>query len=161
MKSIENINQKKRRVAGKVYYLRQYIEDLNKLLFCEVTSDLLISLIETDSFFDKFPISSFELKRKETLNFADKEKLLSITHKEISSWTSPYYVYLIGVEYCGMIEVPSLNSFNWDFNFEDETHGAVMFVRKDGKEKLVLDFYEEFSQYFMDIEIYRFVENKE
>lgn len=33
--------------------------------------------------------------------------------------------------------------------------GIIVFIRQDKKEELVLDFYEEDFQYFLDIEIYR------
>lgn len=41
---------------------------------------------------------------------------------------------------------------------EDEKSGIIVFIRQDKKEELVLDFYEEDFQYFLDIEIYRPIE---
>lgn len=157
MNNNETIKQKKRRLAGKIHYLQPYVKDLNKLLFCEVTPDMLTSVVETDLFFEAFPHSSFELKRKETFSFDDKEKMLTLLHKEVLSWNSPYYIYIMNVEYCGMLEIPSLDSFNWNTKFIDD---IISLVRKNGKEKIVIDFYEEFSEYLIDVGIYRLIEKQ-
>ena len=56
-----------------------------------------------------------------------------------------------------MLEIPSLDSFNWNTKFIDD---IISLVRKNGKEKIVIDFYEEFSEYLIDVGIYRLIEKQ-
>ena len=67
---------------------------------------------------------------------------------------------LTNVKECGLLPIPNLSVFNWNFKYEDEKSGIIVFIRQDKKEELVLDFYEEDFQYFLDIEIYRPIECK-
>ena len=45
---METLEQKKRRLAGKVKYLDIYIRTLNRITFKEVDSSMLLSVVETD-----------------------------------------------------------------------------------------------------------------
>lgn len=52
MNNNETYEQKRRRLFGKVNFLPAYLQQLNKLLNIEVTADMLLSIVKTDSFLE-------------------------------------------------------------------------------------------------------------
>lgn len=155
MNNNETYEQKRRRLFGKVNFLPAYLQQLNKLLNIEVTADMLLSIVKTDSFLEQIDFDSDTLFYKETISFEDKEKLQRIVRSKLLDWNANYMMELTNVKECGLLPIPNLSVFNWDFKYEDEKSGIIVFIRQDKKEELVLDFYEEDFQYFLDIEIYR------
>lgn len=143
----------KRRTVGKVYYLQSYLKDLTCLLQRKVTSEELFSLNETDTFFESAP--EWKIFNKITLNFSNKDVLLKFIQQNILNWETSYMIYLSDVQYCGLLEIPTLSDFNWNFHFNDEHCGLICFIRKDYKEKIVLDFYEADLNNFIDVDILR------
>ena len=57
-------------------------------------------------------------------------------------------------EICGISELNDINHFNVDFSFEDEHTGTIILYSYDLDNELLIDFYEEYSEYYMDIELY-------
>lgn len=151
--SKEDLNIIKRNTTGKVYYLQQYLKDLTRLLQRNVISEELLSLNKTDLFFQHIP--KWKIIHKVTLNFSDKESLVKFIQQNILTWDTSYMMYLSNIEYCGMLRIRTLSHFNWNFRFDDELCGLICFIREDYKEKIVLDFYEEDLDYFIDVEILR------
>ena len=49
--------------------------------------------------------------------------------------------------------IPNLSAFNWDFKFDDDPNGIIILTRQDGREEIVLDFYEEDDQNLLDIKL--------
>lgn len=119
---------------------------------------MLLSIVKTDSFLEQIDFDSDTLFYKETISFEDKEKLQRIVRSKLLDWNANYMMELTNVRECGLLPIPNLSVFNWDFKYEDEKSGIIVFIRQDKKEELVLDFYEEDFQYFLDIEIYRPIE---
>lgn len=148
-------NLKWRAFIGRIHYLPAYLKDLSALLQREVSAEELWSLPDTEAFFKKSREVNLKMVFKETLNFSDKLSLLRIAHENVEQWDSPYMMYLSDVETCGLLEIPTLSCFNWNFQFTDEHCGIIFFIRKDKREKIVLDFYEEYSEYFIDVEVFR------
>lgn len=151
----ETYEQKKRRLSGKVNFLPKYLQTLNQLLKIEVTADMLLSIVETDTFFKQINFDNNTLFYKRTIPFNDKKKLKTIICSQLLDMNAPYMVELSNVELCGLLPIPNLYIFNWNFKYDDEDKGLIIFIRQDKKEELVLDFYEENFQYLLDIEIYR------
>lgn len=151
--NIHSIELKKRETVGKVYYLNNYLNDLNNIVKNEVTENDLISLKEVDDFYNSLP--QFQLYYSKTLRFEDKLNLYQDIKNNISDWDYSYMIYLTNGNYCGLLKILSLSYFNWNFSFEDERYGLIILIREDGKEKILLDFYEENSIEFIDIKIYK------
>ncbi len=151
----ESIEQRRRFYVGKYYYRETYLKDLSRLLLRDVTETELLSIGETDAFLERFSKENLETHLKFTMGFDDKEQLRALLLQHITKWTVPYMMYLSNVENCGLIEIPTLYDFNWDFKYSDETHGSVYFKRKDYKEKILLDYYEEYNEYYLDLEIWK------
>lgn len=49
--------------------------------------------------------------------------------------------------------IPNLSAFNWDFKFDDAPNEIIILTRQDGREEIVLDFYEEDDQNLLDIKL--------
>ena len=153
---MESLEQKKRRLFGK-QYLPKYLEELERLLVIDVKKEDILSIIETDYFIN---ITSCNLKGKKpaykkTILFSDKEKLKEIIEREVLIMDAPYLMYLSYSLDCGLMKIPNLYCFNLNFSFYDEHAGIIEFTRDDGKESILLDFYEEKDKQFLDIEIFR------
>lgn len=136
-----------------------YLKDLSSLLQRDIKKEELLSLAETDAFFNKYLNQPRITIYKKTLNFADKHALNCAVREHMSEWEVPYMIYLSEVDCCGLLEIPSLSCFNWNFQFNDEQAGLICFIRKDGYEKLLLDFYEDDLNLFIDVEIERINNN--
>lgn len=155
MNKMETLVQKKRRLFGRKY-LPKYLEELSRLLGRNVESTELLSIVQTDEFLDS--TSYFQKQEpyyKRIIRFSDKEFLKVILHKTIIGWNVPYMIYLSDSLYCGLMKISSLFCFNWNFNFDDEQAGLIIFTRMDGEEKIVLDYFEESSEQMLEIRIYK------
>lgn len=148
-------NPKWTEFVGQIHYLPTYLKSLSSLLQRNVKKEELVPLTESDVFLKKYLNQPREIIYQKILNFTDKTSLINIVHEHISEWEVPYMIYLCEVEYCGLLEIPSLSCFNWNFQFNDEQDGLIGFIRKDACEKILLDFYEEYSQLFIEIKIER------
>lgn len=148
-------NPKWREFTGKVYYMPNYLKELSILLQRNVVAEDLLSLSETDSFFEQSRNKSEEIVYKSTLDFTNKQFLLDCVHENVENWDTPYMIYLCDVDHCGLLEIDTLSDFNWNFKFTDEHCGFIGFIRKDMNERIVLDYYEENTKLLIDIEIYR------
>lgn len=47
-----------------------------------------------------------------------------------------------------------IDFFNADFQYEDEHSGLIVFYDRSLTNSLVIDFYEEWNEYYYDLEIY-------
>jgi len=153
---MENLEQKKRRIFGKKY-LSNYLEELNKLFKIDISQDDLLSIVDTDEFINNTAIA---LKNRvptytETILFTDKIKLKEILNKKVSKANVPYNIFLSYSLDCGLARIPNLSFFNLDFSFFDEHSGIIIFIRYDGHEKILLDYYEESNKKLLNIEIYK------
>ena len=150
--ALEN-NPRWKEFVGRIHYLPTYLKDLSALLQRNVTKENLLSLMETNVFFENVQKIHYEQIYKATFDFANKPSVVNFVHEHVTQWDVPYMIYLCDVDYCGMLEIPSLSCFNWNFQFTDEHCGLVGFIRKDAQEKILLDYYEEELDYFIDIKI--------
>ena len=70
---METLNQKKRRLAGKVLYLDSYIKTLNKVTFKKVDATMLLSIVETDRIMGPVKNVDYIIDYETTLDFCDKK----------------------------------------------------------------------------------------
>ena len=66
-----------------------------------------------------------------------------------------YYLYLAYLLECGLFKLDSCDTLNLDFDFNDEHAGIIVLIRSDIRVKILLDYYEENSKLYIDVEIYR------
>ena len=96
---METLEQKKRRMIGKVKYLDTYIKTLNKIILKNVDPTMLLSIVDTDRIYPMVDIDYFNIDDKTTLDFCDKKSmwdrikqlfggnpLSSITFENPSGW---------------------------------------------------------------------------
>lgn len=145
----ETLEQKKRRLYGKKY-LSDYL-----LIMQKITSNIDVlcrkSIPETDSIIEK--ISFLSLKESFRIVFDDKNKLKNIVFNKIKQLES-VYIFTSFSQDCGVIQIPSLKNFNFDFEFSDDLSGIISLVTLDLKSKILLDFYKEDNNEIIEIEIY-------
>ena len=145
----ETYEQKRRRLLGKVNYLPEYLNTLRRILKTEVTTNQLLSIVDTDDFISRN--KSRLCVYKETIPFEDKNKLKEIIHSITQDENVPYFIWLDQSTSCGLYMISNLSAFNWDFKFNDDPNGIIILTRQDGKEEIVLDFYEEENLNLLDI----------
>ena len=56
--------------------------------------------------------------------------------------------------YAALALLDRIDMFNVSFHYEDDSGGLITFYDKSLTNMLVVDFYEEWNEYFYDIEIY-------
>jgi len=149
---METYEQKKRRLFGKLNYLSQYLNELNRLVKNTNIQNHLISLIETDNI--QFLDETKWIKL--TMPFPIKRQYLCeiIPIFEQNSDTGFYLITEFSKD-CGALFIESLVNFNSDFEFKDEHSGLIIIIDKDISKKLLLDFYESNDgNLIIEVEIY-------
>lgn len=149
----ETYEQKKRRIFGRVKFLPKYLETLCHLFKMEITSERLLSIVDTDETLLYFCSCSWDYICKETILFEEKNKLKEIVYSFVQDANASYFVWIDGSSDCGLCMIPNLSVFNWSFDFDIDSNGIISFMRKDGEEEIVLDYYEEDNQYLLDIKL--------
>lgn len=148
---METIEQKKRRLAGKLLYLDAYINTLNRITFKKVDPSILLSVVESDRLLEPIGSREFIIDYETTLDFCDKKYVWETIRKVFGS--SSLYIYLEHVRECGLFPLESIDMFNIDFDFEDDPGGLIVLMSKNCLQEVVLDFYEEEDVRKIDIEI--------
>lgn len=148
---METIEQKKRRLAGKLLYLDAYINTLNRITLKKVDPSILLSVVETDRLLESIGSREFLIDYETTLDFCDKKYAWETIRKVFGN--SSLYIYLEHVRECGLLPLESIDLFNIDFDFEDDPGELIVLVSNDCLQEVVLDFYEEDDVRKIDIEI--------
>lgn len=146
----ETIEQKKRRLFGK-QYLSDYLSVIEKITHCKKENIRLLPIVETDKIIEKE--SSLKLVYSTKMMFDDKTELKRIIAEKIES-EDGFYLFTSLSRDCGVVVIDSLEDFNFDFNFMDDHSGIVSLVSSNLKEKILLDFYEEEGEKFIEVEYY-------
>ena len=154
---METIDQKKRRLAGKVLYLDKYIQTLHKITLKKVDSTKLLSVVETDRLLEPMRGVEFRIDYETTLDFCNKKDAWEIIRKVFEN--SSLFIALNHVRECGLFPLESIDLFNIDFDFEDDPGGLIVLVSNDCLQEVVFDFYEEDDVRKIDIEIRSVINN--
>ena len=86
------------------------------------------------------------------LSFEDKSQLKEIIDN-LSGVAGSILVFTDNSNYCGAARIADLSKFNTQFNFEEEHSGIISILSQDLTNNLVIDFYEEIGQQFMELEV--------
>ena len=154
---METIDQKKRRLAGKVLYLDKYIQTLHKITLKKVDSTKLLSVVETDRLLEPMRGVEFRIDYETTLDFCNKKDAWETIRKVFEN--SSLFIALNHVRECGLFPLESIDLFNIDFDFEDDPGGLIVLVSNDCLQEVVFDFYEEDDVRKIDIEIRSVINN--
>lgn len=154
---METLEQKKRRLAGKLLYLDTYINTLNKITLKKVDPAMLLSVVETDRLLEPIKGIEFRIDYEATLDFCDKKNVWETIRKVFGN--NSLFIALNHVHECGLFPLESINLFNIDFDFEDVPGELIVLVSNDCLQDVVLDFYEEDGIKKIDIEIRNVIKN--
>ena len=154
---METIDQKKRRLAGKVLYLDKYIQTLHKITLKKVDSTKLLSVVETDRLLEPMRGVEFRIDYETTLDFCNKKDAWETIRKVFEN--SSLFIALDHVRECGLFPLESIDLFNIDFDFEDDPGELIVLVSNDCLQEVVFDFYEEDDVRKIDIEIRSVINN--
>jgi len=153
---METLEQKKRKLIGKIKYLDKYIRTLNRIILKGVEPTMLLSVVETDNI---YPLSLiYKTVNKRTLDFCDKKEEWGMI-KDIFG-NNPLYIWLTHGSECGLCPLKSIDLFNIDFDYEDDPEGIIVLITHDFSKKIVLDFYEESNGKKIDIIVKSIIKKK-
>ena len=144
--------------ASRKKYVQKYLAELNSICTKPVTEDQLLSLEETYDIIEKttshIPSESIT---KEQINFDQKIRLRHVIDEVKTSFDGGLYLFTEHSKMCGALYLEDIYQFNSDFNFAAEHAGIISLINREITFKLLLDFYEEQSQQFLKIELYKSV----
>lgn len=146
---METLEQKKRRLYGKSN-LNEYLKELEAITKIDVSQIDLLSIVESD----KVVFNGDDKSYKAKILFNDKERLLILFGDLLKLKDGKAFLSTEYSKDCGLLEIDSLKDFNVNFNFNDEHSGLITIVLKDLSNKLLLDFYEENQQQYLEIKVY-------
>ncbi len=145
-----------RKNAGK-RYLEIYQEELSKLVIGKnikimslEESDMIFKMINDNMLFEQNNLA-WSAKH---IPFQDKTKLKKIVSDIQLKYNDIVYMSIKNSDICGLTLLDRIDMFNVYFHYQDESSGLITFYDKSLTNMLVLDFYEEWNEYFYDIEIY-------
>lgn len=148
---IETYEQKKRRLFGS-QNLQSYLEELNKIVKENVDSANLLSIVDTDELLNN------DLARRQMKSFRiffdEKEQLQNLIEENVQNIGAGYFIFIKYSIDCGTLFINRLESFNFCFSFNSVLSGLITLLRKDLKEKIILDFYEESDNKYLEVEFY-------
>lgn len=147
---METLEQKKRRLYGK-NNLDNYLKELNAITNIDVSQKDLLSIVESDKIVYDDDNSKFY---KAKILFNDKERLLLFIGDLLKIRDGKGFLSTTYSNDSGLLEINSLKDFNVNFRFDDEHSGLITIVLKDLSNKLLLDFYEENQELYLEIETY-------
>lgn len=147
----ESLEQKKRRLFG-TQYLNEYKKVIKKLTKSNIQDNKILSILETD----KINENGLKLKIKfsKKVLFKDKEELKNIAFEIFKTDENVYLFTSLSMD-CGVIMIKSITSFNFDFDFMDDSSGIISLIDLNVKNKILLDFYEEDKLQYLEIELYQ------
>lgn len=147
---METLDQKKRRVFGK-RYLSIYINDLGKLIKDNLDENSIMSIVDTDNIVKTFAGRKIY---KEKILFEDKDRLFILLNGIANIEKEGFYVFLSKSMHCGALNISSLHAFNYEFEYTDEDAGIISFINHNLDLKILLDFYQESENRYLEFEVY-------
>ena len=148
----ESIEQKKRRLFGK-QYLVEYLAIIKKITKYKNEDDIkIISIPKTDIVINKNVL--LEKNAVFRIPFNNKTELKHIV-VGICKKNEPVYLYTDLSKDCGLVFLNSIDEFNFEFNFDDEPNGLIIFIGFESNYEILLDFYEEDGVEYIEIESYQ------
>lgn len=136
---------------GKIYK-PAHLAELTALIKAPIQDECFMSVEETDTLMNTR--QAYTSKLKKTTSFDDKHVLCAVINRIANYHDGRVLFFSDYSEYCGMYTLDSISNFNYDFNFDDEHSGLVSLQTHDNANRLVIDFYEEDDEYWLDTEVF-------
>ena len=150
MKDKEKRLKHARERLSRKQYLSEYLKELNALTNIKITEDMLLSRVESN----EVGSVSREKSYKTEILFHEKDKLSIFIGKLIKLKDGDAYLHVTHSKSCGLLKLNSLKDFNVNFNFDDEHAGLITIFFRNLSNELLLDYYEENGEYYLEIETY-------
>lgn len=138
-------------------YLPEYQEQLSKLVIGD--NFKILSFGDSDTISAEI-IQNGELFQRQcrleipTVPFLEKTELKQILLHIGRRYDDAVYMAIKHSDLCGRVVLNGIDFFNADFQYEDEHSGLIVLYDLSLTNSLVIDFYEEWNEYYYDVEIY-------
>lgn len=148
----ETFDQKRRRLFGHLE-MDAYLEVLQQIILQPIEQNNIISIPASDLFLaqKRIIISDIPFFRM-TIRFEDREEQLS---KVIELFFLPNEAFNLWTKYtdrCGLYRLSSLSFLNLSFPWDGID--LISLISTSFEKELVLDWYEEYGEHYLDISIY-------
>ena len=149
-----NINAQKRKLY--LIYIKEYLRKLSILIGRSVYEDQLLSVDETKTLKNKPIFWTDKSRYKFSIGFENKDK--KIFKKYIAKLDkenkSTIYIWINHVDECGLCVIHSLEEINWDFPYDIDQNGVIVFTDSNKKNMLLIDFYTDMNnKKLMEVEV--------
>lgn len=139
-------------------YLPEYQEQLSKLvigdnfkiLSLEDSDTISAEIIQNGELFQQGNVAW----KSQRIPFLEKTELKQILLHIGRRYDDAVYMAIKHSDLCGRVVLNGIDFFNADFQYEDEHSGLIVFYDLSLTNSLVIDFYEEWNEYYYDVEIY-------
>ena len=145
-----------RKNAGK-QHLEIYQEEVSKLVIGKdikvmslEESDMILKMISDNMLFEQ---SNLAWSAKQ-IPFQDKHILKKIISDIQLKYDDIVYMQIKNSDICGLALLDRIDMFNVSFHYEDDSSGLITFYDKSLTNMFVVYLYEEWIEYFYDIEIH-------
>lgn len=135
-------------------YLNSYLAELNHLFSINISDNNLQSLEFTRNHIERIHQMNKALIYTESLPFSQREQLKEILINNNFLLEKPYYFWAIHSDSCGLLAVPSMECFNWSFDFDIDKNGIIVFFDTLFKQEVVIDFYDEREKQIIKIALW-------
>ncbi|HEY2030481.1 MAG TPA: hypothetical protein VGH20_14865 [Myxococcales bacterium] len=134
--------------------LQQHLRQQSVLTGHPVAAADLVPLEEVAVWRSRVVAMDTTARSKVRLPFEDKVTPVFDAYVRRLEQANPSQVYLWTplASICGPAMAPSIAQVNFAFPFDVNVEGIVSFISADFRDELVLDYYEEQEQYFVDVE---------
>ncbi|MHC5310906.1 hypothetical protein ACYSNM_12750 [Myroides sp. LJL116] len=147
---VENLEQKKRRLYGRKYF-NEYMDVIKRITLLNENEVRVLSIVETDDIIEKE--RELQLKSSIKVFFKDKDVLRKFTLDKFRT-EDCIYLFTNFSQDCGALAMDSINSFNFQFDFNDDPSGIIKLINSSLEDKILLDFYEEQGLKYIEVEYY-------
>jgi hypothetical protein len=141
---------KKRLLIGKAVAKKRYLSLLNKFTLNVNVLDCIVPLEESDEIIKK--TTRVEVLFYKTYLFRNKNAFKKdLSH--IIDFEKEFYLWIDDSYFCGLIRMPNLRAFNFDFDFDDDPqNGIIEFFYSDVEVKI--NYYEDSNNHYLELTIY-------
>ena len=135
--------------------IQSYISQLSHLSNREVKAADLLSLEATNVIREQAkllpnkPFQKFKIKFSEKLD----ERFAMFVKNLYSLNSTPIHIWLKHTNTCGLFEIRSIMEFNFNFDYSVVNEGIISLLTKDLNDNIILDFFEDSGEKFIEIEL--------
>lgn len=142
---------RKRIIIGKAVVKKRYLSLLRKLTLNVNVLDSIVPLEKSEEIMRKTTRGDEVLLQK-TYLFGDKCALKNDISR-IVDFEKEFYLWVKDSYFCGLLRMPNLWAFNFDFDFDDDLqNGIIELLYPDIDVKI--DYYEDSEVHYLELTVY-------